>query len=184
MPVIRRDPAPGPPPSPSTQGGPSPATQTGRVPTSDGLPHPGSRYPPLSPPVDAKAIAAKALEEVRAALAEQHLRTQTRVVRGLEALDQRDIERQRTTQESFEAGFREVSAKVDELRQGIYMIDRSARRQIDELTARLDSALDGMVEVLGYMKSEIAAIHYSLDASGTEARMQSESSRSSEEDSF
>ncbi|CAN5894314.1 hypothetical protein BH23ACT12_BH23ACT12_16860 [soil metagenome] len=179
MPVIRKDPAAV--PSSPTQAASSPAAQSGRPAPYESQSHSGSSRTPISPPTDAIALAAKALEEVKTALAEQHLRTQTRLVRGLEALDHREIERQRATHESFEAAIREVVVKMDDLKHEMRLVDRSARRQIDELSGRLDSALDGMVEILGHMKSEIAAIHYSLDASRTEARMQSQSSRAPEE---
>ena len=181
MPVIRRDPAAGAPSS--AQAGRSPAAEAGRPVPSEGQSQSGNRQGSVARPTDANELLDKALEEVKGALAEQHLRTQTRMVRGLEALDNRDIERHRATQESFEAGIREVAASVDALKHEIHILDRSARRQVDELSERIDSALEGVVEVLRHMKSEITAIHYSLDASGTEARIHSQSSRSPEEES-
>ena len=182
MPVIRRDPAAGASGS-STQADRPPADQAGRPAPPEAHSHPESSRSPVARPTDANELLDKALQEVKGTLAEQHLRTQTRFVRGLEAVDQRDAERHRVTQESFEAGIRELAAEVDELRHELHLIDKSARRQINEASDRFELALDGVVEVLRQMKSEISAIHYSMDASGTETRMQSGSSSSPEEKS-
>jgi hypothetical protein len=127
------------------------------------------------PAGDIRALAAT-LEEIKLALAEQNLKTQTRVVRGLEALDRREDQRQSAAQSALEAAIGEVAANVDLLRHELRIIDRSARRQVEELSVRMYSTLDGIVEVLGYLKSEIAAIHYSLDATRAETRLQSKPS--------
>jgi hypothetical protein len=166
VPVIRRE-------SKSVRPGDGPpAFKNHPAPPED---RPDSRSEPAprpEPAVDVRALAAT-LEEIKAALAEQHLKTQTRVVRGLEALDRREEQRQSATQSAMEAALAEVAASVEVLRHELRIIDRSSRRQVDELSGRLYSTLDGIVEVLGYLKAEIAAIHYSLDATRSETRMQS-----------
>lgn len=156
MPVIRRDPETGSP-----------------------IPAPAARAPVVSP-TGTNSPPDKALEELKGALAEQHLRTQTRVVRGLEALDQRDAERQRKTEQFLEAGFHDVAGRIDALRHEMRLADKSARRQVDQMAQRMDSALDGMVEILRYMKSEIASIQQSLDASRP-GKIQSRPSRAPED---
>ena len=143
-------------------------------------PPPGDlRSPPralASPPpqtTELKAVVDDAVEAVKSALSEHSFKAQTRLVRGLEALDHREQQRELASQEAVEAAIRELSGAVYDLRHEMRLVDRSARRQVDELAGRMNSALDGMVEILRYMKSEIAAIHYSLDASRSEALIES-----------
>lgn len=143
-------------------------------------PPPGAlRNPPRaqpSPPLQAtelQAVVDNAVEAVKSALSEHTFKSQTRLVRGLEALDHREHQRELATQVAVEAAIRELTEAVYDLRHEMRLVDRSARRQVDELSGRMNSALDGMVEILRYMKSEIAAIHYSLDASRSEALMES-----------
>jgi hypothetical protein len=136
------------------------------------------RTPPkaVAPPpqaADLQAVVDNAVEAVKSALSEHSFKAQTRLVRGLEALDQREQQRETASQEAVEAAIRELSGAVYDLRHEMRLVDRSARRQVDDLSGRLNSALDGMVEILRYMKSEIAAIHYSLDASRSEALLES-----------
>lgn len=168
MPVIRKE-------SSSEVVRSVPATLEGASPPPPG----GLRNPPRtmpSPPPQAtelQAVVDNAAEAVKSALSEQSLKSQTRLVRGLEALDQREQQRDLATREAVEAAVLELSGAVSDLRHEMRLVDRSARRQIDELSERLNSALDGMVEILRYMKSEIAAMHYSLDASRSEALLES-----------
>ncbi len=128
---------------------------------------------PPPPAIDLQTVVDNAVEAVKSAISEQSFKSQTRLVRGLEALDHREQQREMASQEAVEAAIRELSGTVYDLRHELRLVDRSARRQIDDLSGRLNSALDGMVEILRYMKSEIAAIHYSLDASRSEALMES-----------
>lgn len=168
MPVIRKE-------SSSEVVRSAPATLEGGSPPPAG----GLRNPPKAHPAtptqatELQAVVDNAVEAVKSALSENIFKSQTRLVRGLEALDQRDQQRELATQEAVEAAIRELSGAVYDLRHEMRLVERSARRQIDELSGRMNSALDGMVEILRYMKSEIAAIHYSLDASRSEALMQS-----------
>jgi hypothetical protein len=138
--------------------------------------------PGPEPIKDIKAVA-NTLQEIKAAVAGQPQKTQAIVVRGLEALDRRDEQRQLASQVAVEAAVAEVAFRVDGLRQELRIIDRSARRQIDELSGHVSSTLNAMVELLRQMKSEIAAIHYSVDSLQSETRMHSEVSRNADEES-
>jgi hypothetical protein len=120
-----------------------------------------------------------ALQDMKSAMAEHHFKTQSRVFRGLEALDHREEQRHSVSDNALNAAFGELAARIDTFRHELRLIDKSARRQMEDLSGRIYTTLDGMVEVLGYLKAEIASIHYSLDASRAEARLKqgSESSR-------
>lgn len=189
IPVIRREAKPA-----SPGGGPN-AYGARQAPSDDRLDskggHPAPRPAPHddrpeskrdathrpAPSDDLKKVA-DSLQDIKVAIEDQHFRTQSRVVRGLQAVDHRGEQRHSAAQSALEDTLIEVVARVDTLRHEVRLIDKSARRQIADLSDRMNSSLDGIVEILGYLKSEIAAIHYSLDASRAEARMQSNRSPS------
>lgn len=175
MPVIRRE---------SKSVIPGDAGALGNQPTpADSRPEPKSDPGPAPDlAVEIRALAGT-LRDIQVAMQEQTFKTQSRVVRGLEALDNRQEQRQSAAQSALDAAKGDLSTRLEDLKHELRLIDRSARRQIAELSTSVYSTLDGMVEVLGYLKAEIAAIHYSLDASRSEARMQSESSRNPDEES-
>jgi hypothetical protein len=153
------------PPATFGRGSPPPAGDLRNPPRALASPQPQA--------AEIQAVVDNAVEAVKSALSEHSFKAQTRLVRGLEALDHREQQRELASQEAVEAAIRELSGAVYDLRHEMRLVDRSARRQVDDLSERLNSALDGMVEILRYMKSEIAAIHYSLDASRSEALMES-----------
>lgn len=163
MPVIRKpvepsSPAPGQPAQPVPE---SPAPKESAV----AVPERAEPAPELTAALDNLA------ETLQSHMVRNHGIIQSLTVRGLEAVDVRAAARHQATDHALHTGLIDVSVGLQTLRAEIQDASAASRKQIDDLSGRVHTALEGILDVLRQMKSETVVLRDSIDALDLEIRM-------------
>lgn len=178
MPVIRKPVEPSSPDLDQAgrpiQGSRAPARETAPPARETAAPARDTPAPPREPAAPAPDLT-PALDRLAATLQEHiahyHDLTQARTVRGLEAVDRRAMERQRAIDGALNDGLQSVAAELRNLRAEIREATAASRRQTDDLSGHVYTALAGILDVLRQMKSETVVLRNSVDAIDLELRM-------------